>query len=76
MLKQRPRADCVPASCEFLLHTRADKARAYTIGRGEAAEAAAGIEISVLPGAADGEHEARIVALASRVVAMLTRLIQ
>ena len=52
-----------------------DRARAYTIGRGEAAEAAAALEIAVLLGAADAEHEARVVTLASRVVAMLTRLI-
>lgn len=43
--------------------TRADKARAYAIARGEAAEASA-------------EDEAKIVSLASRVVAMLTRLIR
>jgi hypothetical protein len=56
--------------------TRADKARAYAIARGEAAEVGAAIEIAVLVGAASAEDEARIVTLASRVVAMLTRLIR
>ena len=56
--------------------TRPDKARAYTIARGEAAEAAAAVEIAALLGAASTESEAQVVALASRVVAMLTRLIR
>jgi four helix bundle protein len=56
--------------------TRLDKARAYTIARGEAAEAAAAVEIAVVLGAASPESEAKVVALASRVVAMLTRLIR
>ena len=56
--------------------TRADKARAYAIARGEAAEVGAAIEIAVLVGAASSEDEAKIVTLASRVVAMLTRLIR
>ena len=56
--------------------TRADKARAYAIARGEAAEAGAAIEIAVLVGAASAADEAKIVALASRVVSMLTRLIR
>ena len=56
--------------------TRADKARAYAIARGEAAEVGAAIEIAVLVGAAAAEDEAKIVTLASRVVAMLTRLIR
>ena len=56
--------------------TRADKARAYAIARGEAAEVGAAIEIAVLVGAATAEDEAKIVTLASRVVAMLTRLIK
>ncbi len=56
--------------------TRADKARAYAIARGEAAEVGAAIEIAVLVGAASAEDEANIVTLASRVVAMLTRLIR
>ena len=56
--------------------TRADKARAYAIARGEAAEVGAAIEIAVLVGAATADDEAKIVTLASRVVAMLTRLIK
>ncbi len=54
--------------------TRADKARAYTVARGEAAEAGAAIEIAALLGAASHDDEVRVVALASRVVAMLSRL--
>jgi four helix bundle protein len=56
--------------------TRADKARAFTIARGEAVEAAAAVEIAVVCGtakAADAERVARIV---DRLVAMLTRLIR
>ena len=56
--------------------TRADKARAYAIARGEAAEVGAAIEIAVLVGAASVEDEEKIVSLASHVVAMLTRLIR
>jgi four helix bundle protein len=56
--------------------TRSDKARAYAIARGEASEVGAAIEIAVLVGAASAADEAKIVALASRVVAMLTRLIR
>ena len=55
--------------------TRLDKARAYHCA-GEAAEAAAAVEIAVVLGAASPESEAKVVALASRVVAMLTRLIR
>ncbi len=55
--------------------TRADKARAYAIARGEASEVGAAIEIAALLGVASSDDEAQIVALASRVVAMLTRLI-
>src|SRR6202022_2839751 len=40
--------------------TRADKARAYAIARGEAAEVGAAIEIAVLVGAASAEDEAKI----------------
>ena len=56
--------------------TRSDKARAYAIARGEASEVGAAIEIAVLVGAASAADEAKIVALAPRVVAMLTRLIR
>ncbi len=57
-----------------LQRARADKARAYTVARGEAAEAGAAIEIAALLGAASHDDEVRVVALASRVVAMLSRL--
>jgi four helix bundle protein len=56
--------------------TRADQARAYAVARGEAAEVGAAIEIAVLVGAASEADEEKIVALASRVVAMLTRLVR
>ncbi len=56
--------------------TRADQARAYAIARGEAAEVGAALEIAVLVGAAWEADEQKIVALASRVVAMLTRLVR
>ena len=56
--------------------TRADKARAFTIARGECVEAAAAIEIAVVCGTAkqdDADHVARI---ANTLVAMLTRLMR
>jgi four helix bundle protein len=55
--------------------TRADKARAFTIARGECVEAAA-IEIAALIGAASSEDAKRVAVLADRVVAMLTGLIR
>ena len=56
--------------------TRADKARAYTIARGEAVECAAALEIAELLGAACAEDAARVAGLANTVIAMLTRLIR
>ena len=55
--------------------TRADKARAFTVARGECVEAAAAIEIAALLGDASEEDSRRVAILADRVVAMLTRLI-
>src|SRR5882757_10097465 len=55
--------------------TRADKARAFTIARGECVEAAAAIEVAALLGDASAEDAHRVAVLADRVVAMLTRLI-
>ncbi len=56
--------------------TRADKARAFAIARGEAVEAAAAVEIAELAGdAADGATD-RCLPLAERVVALLTGLIR
>ena len=56
--------------------TRADKARAFTIARGECVEAAAAIEIAALLGDASARDAERVALLADRVVAMLTRLIR
>src|SRR4051812_35133865 len=56
--------------------SRADKARAFTIARGECVEAAAAIEIAALLGDASQRNAERVALLADRVVAMLTRLIR
>ena len=55
--------------------TRADKARAFTVARGECVEAAAAIEVAALLGDASEEDAHRVAVLADRIVAMLTRLI-
>ncbi len=54
--------------------TRADKARAFAIARGEAGEAAAAVEIAALMGEADPKAAARCIHIASRLVALLTGL--
>jgi four helix bundle protein len=56
--------------------TRADKARAFAIARGETVEAVAAVEIAALSGEADAAAAARCVELANRVVALLTGLIR
>jgi four helix bundle protein len=56
--------------------TRADKARAYTIARGEAVEACAALEIAVLCGTASQADSDRAALIANRRVGMLTRLIR
>jgi len=56
--------------------TRADKARAFTIARGEAVEAAAAIEIAVVCGTAKQADAYRVALITDRLVAMLTRLIR
>jgi four helix bundle protein len=56
--------------------TRADKARAFTIARGECVEACAAIEIAALMGDAKLEDAERVALLGDRLVAMLTRLIR
>ena len=56
--------------------SRADKARAFIIARGECVEVAAAIEIAALLGAASQRDAERVALLADRVVAMLTRLIR
>jgi hypothetical protein len=56
--------------------TRADKARAFTVARGEAVEAAAAVENAALMGAAKVEDAERVAVLADRVIAMLTPLVR
>ena len=56
--------------------TRADKARAFTVARGEAVEAAGAVEIAALLGDAKAEDAARLAVLVDRVIAMLTRLVR
>ena len=56
--------------------TRADKARAFAIARGECVEAAAAIEIAALSGDASEENLVRVTSIANRLVAMLTGLIR
>jgi four helix bundle protein len=56
--------------------TRADKARAFTIARGEACEAAAAVEIAVAAGEAEAGALAAVLEHADRFVAMTTRLIR
>lgn len=56
--------------------TRADKARAFTIARGEACEAAAAVEVAVAAGDASAEALGPVVAIADRFVAMMTALIR
>ena len=52
-----------------------DKARAYTIARGEATEAAAAVEIAALAQDCDPDSGDRARALASRTIALLSGLI-
>ena len=56
--------------------TRADKARAFAIARGEASEAAAAVEIAALCAEARPAAAARVAAAADRVVALLTPLVR
>ncbi len=56
--------------------TRADKARAFTIARGEAVEAAAAVEIAALCGEARPEAVREVARLADRLVALLTGLVR
>jgi len=56
--------------------THADKARAFTIARGECVEAAAAVEIAAVCGSASDADVERVAVLADRLVAMLTRLIR
>ena len=56
--------------------TRGDKARAYTVARGEMVEAVAATEIAALSGEANQQVVPRVVALGNELCAMLTRLIR
>ncbi len=56
--------------------SRADKARAFTIARGEAVEAAAAVEIAALCGEARPEAAREVARLADRLVALLTGLVR
>jgi four helix bundle protein len=56
--------------------TRADKARAFTIARGEAVEAAAAVEIAALCGDASPRSALYVARIADRLVALLTGLIR
>ena len=55
--------------------TRRDKARAYTIARGETVEAVAAVEIAARAGDARAECVAEVVELGNHLYAMLTKLI-
>jgi len=55
---------------------RADKARVYTVARGEVVEAVAAVEIAALAGDASSAVLPRVVALANKAYAMLTKLIR
>jgi four helix bundle protein len=54
--------------------SRADKARAFAIARGEAVEAAAAVEIASLCGDAPAAGAREVARLADRAVALLTPL--
>jgi four helix bundle protein len=54
--------------------TRADKARAYAIARGETSEACAAVEIAVEAGDARRAALAPVLSLGGRLVMMITRL--
>ncbi len=56
--------------------TRADKARAFAVARGEAGEAAAAVEIAAACGDASAGAAALVNARADRVIALLTRLVR
>lgn len=56
--------------------TRADKARAFAIARGECVEAAAAVEIAALAGDADPAVAERCVLLADRVVRLLSGFVR
>ncbi len=55
--------------------TRADKARAYTIARGELVEAIAAVEIALASGDARRDAVSRAITLGSELYAVLTKLV-
>jgi four helix bundle protein len=55
--------------------TRADKARALTIARGEAVEATAAVEIAAMCGDASEASSAAVTRIANRLVSLLTGFI-
>ena len=55
--------------------TRADKARAYTVARGELVEAIAAAEIAVASGDARRDAVSRVLALGTELCAVLTKLV-
>jgi four helix bundle protein len=56
--------------------TRPDKARAFTIARGEACEAASAVEVAVTAGDADAGALGAVLEHADHFVAMMTALIR
>jgi four helix bundle protein len=56
--------------------TRADKARAYAIARGECIEACAAIAIASVCGATSAARYETVAAIASELYAMLTGLVR
>jgi four helix bundle protein len=56
--------------------SRADKARAFTIARGEALEAFAALEVAALTGEASADDVERCLVIANRLYALLTGLIR
>jgi four helix bundle protein len=67
---------CLNCAEGFARSTRADKARAFTIARGEAVEAAAGVEIAAACGTAKQNDADRVAVIADRLVALLSQLIR
>ena len=55
--------------------TRADKARAYTVARGELVEAIAAVEIALESGDARADAVARVLVLGETLYAVLTKLV-
>ena len=55
--------------------TRADKARAYTVARGELVEAVAAVEIALASGDAHREATARVLSLGAELYAVLSKLV-